>query len=154
MIIRCVILFFLVSIMPMYAQHFEWASSGSNLLTGYSSSCVTSDGRLIAAGQYEQPSYQIMSDEPEIFSGSGKGFPIERYSDQFFVTCYNAQGEIDWLLKSGKWCDHGRLLGVTSLADGTVVVAFRTSYMQQYVTVIQDDGTTQSVGFDRSGNSG
>ena len=95
-----------------------------------------------------------MSDEPEIFSGSGKGFPIDRYSDQFFVTCYNAQGEIDWLLKSGQWCDHGRLLGVTSLADGTVVVAFRTSYMQQYVTVIQDDGTTQSVGFDRSGNSG
>ena len=72
LIYRFIFIFLFTAIQDTTAQHFEWASSGSNILTGYSKSCVTSDGRLIAAGQYQTPSYRISDGDPVIYSGSGE----------------------------------------------------------------------------------
>lgn len=124
--VNLLLTFFLqFSLLPLFSQHFEWASSGSNMFVGYSTSCVTTDGRLIAGAQYEPPSYQISSDDAEIYSGSGKAFPFNKYFRQFIVTCYSAQGEIDWVIKENELCQNGNILGLSSLADGTVIVAFR-----------------------------
>jgi len=153
LIYRFIFVFLVIAIQVATAQHFEWASSGSNILTGYSKSCVTSDGRLIAAGQYQTPSYRIADGDPVIFSGSGDEFKMDYYKDQFFVTCYNAQGGIDWMIKGSEISNSGRINGVTSLADGTVVIAFKGSPANQHATRMNKDGSSESIYFDGYGRS-
>jgi hypothetical protein len=131
---------FFLSITTAFAQHFEWASSGSNLLTGYNVSCVTSDGRLIAGMQYEQPSYQISADETEIIGASGKGYPVNRYTNQFLLTCYDADGSIKWLVQSSNFSSGARILGVSSFQDGSVIVAFRSYQINHSVQEMGSDG--------------
>jgi hypothetical protein len=63
-----------------FAQNFEWASSGSNLYSGYTHSCVTIDGRLIAGMNYEQPSSHLNSDDVLLNSGTGKAFVFNKYN--------------------------------------------------------------------------
>ncbi len=135
-----------------FGQHFEWASSGSNMLVGYSSSCITTDGRLIAGAQYEPPSFQISEDEAEIYSGSGKAFSFNKYLSQFIVTCYSAQGDIEWIIKNNDLCSNGSILGLSSLADGTVIVAFK-GFPNSPVYIMDENGVEKGLHFSNYSNS-
>lgn len=119
------------SSLSSYSQHFEWAASGSNILSGYTESCVTPDGRLIAAGQYETPSYQISSDPVALFDGAGNEHKFSRYNNQLFVANFNSNGKLDWVFQGTQFGQWSTLLGVAPLADGRIVVAFR-GYNGQY----------------------
>lgn len=110
----------------IFAQNFEWASSGSNLLKGFSHSCITIDGRLITGMDYETPSYRISDDDVAINSGTGKVVPLNYYQNQMLVTCYSSEGEIDWMIQSGRDIGGARILGLTSMPDGNVVIAYRS----------------------------
>lgn len=109
------------------AQHFEWAASGSNLLTGYSHSCVTPGGRLIAAGQYEQLSGSLGPGNTELYSGTGSSFPLYGRQTQFFISSFSPKGEMEWMLSGAKIANWCRMKGITVLPDGTVAVAFTSS---------------------------
>jgi hypothetical protein len=108
------------------AQNFEWASSGSNLFSGFTHSCVTIDGRLIAGMNYEQPSSHLNSDDVLLNSGTGKAFVFNKYDSQIIISCYDQKGDIVWLVEGHKQLGEGQLLGLTSTPDGNVVVAFRS----------------------------
>lgn len=135
-----VVLFLLVSIFSreIHAQHFEWAASGSNILSGYKTSCITSEGRLIAAGQYETPSYQLSSDPVALFDGAGNEHKFDRYSNQLFVASFDASGLIEWTFNGTDLGEGTHLLGIAPLSDGRVVIAFRAYSLQLQPISIYD----------------
>jgi len=110
----------------IFAQNFEWASSGSNLYSGFTHSCVTIDGRLIAGMNYEQPSNHLNYDEVLLNSGTGKAFLFNKYNSQILVACYDQKGDIIWMVEGHKQLGEGQLLGITSMPDGNVIVAYRS----------------------------
>jgi hypothetical protein len=117
-------------ILPLSAQNFEWASSGSNLLSGFTHSCVTIDGRLITGMYYEQPSYRISDGDVTLNSGTGKAINLDYYRSQMLVTCYDQKGDILWMIKGTDNIGAGTILGITSLPDGNVVLAYRSHLMR------------------------
>ena len=119
-------LLFLASI-PLQSQHFEWASSGSSIFSGYSKSCITSTGRLAAAGEYNQPtSYIPGSGIPTLHSGTGQDFLFENYSSQVYATCFGQTGEMLWVFQSNKIMRDASLMGVASDPNGNVILAFQS----------------------------
>jgi hypothetical protein len=120
-----VIILLISSCLNGYSQHFEWAASGSNILAGYTESCVTPDGRLIAAGQYEAPSYHISTDPVALFDGAGNEQKLKEYGNYFFVGSFNSIGQLEWTIDGTEFGNSTVLLGVAPLSDGRVVVAFR-----------------------------
>lgn len=124
------ILILLLIGMSISAQNFEWASSGSNLFSGYTQSCVTVDGRLVAGMNYEQPSSHLNSDDVLLNSGTGKAFVFNKYDSQIIISCYDQKGDIVWLVEGHKQLGEGQLLGITSMPDGNVVVAFRSHHIR------------------------
>jgi hypothetical protein len=125
-----------------FAQNFEWASSGSNLYSGYTHSCVTIDGRLIAGMNYEQPSSHLNSDDVLLNSGTGKAFVFNKYNSQILISCYDQKGDIVWLVEGHKQLGEGQLLGLTSMPDGNVVVAYRSHHIRVPFTKVETN--TQS----------
>ena len=121
------------------AQNFEWAASGSRLHTGFHLSTVTVDGRLVAAGQYQQPSYDPMPGPVELYSGSGDVVPFDKYNNQMFVVCYNSKGNVDWTLYGGERLGGGTIHGLSSRQDGTVLIQFRSGYVPYCQTFINPE---------------
>lgn len=122
-----IFLILIFSVAPLSSQHFEWASSGSNLFNGYKTGCLTSDGKLVAAGQYEELSYMPPGTGfPVFFSGSGKEYRLQEMQTQCFIVCYDASGEILWKIDGQDLSYSNILLGVTAIDNGKTVVAFRT----------------------------
>ncbi len=115
------------------AQHFEWASSGSNFFTGYSHSAMTPDGHLLAGGNYSETGGSFGNIEM-VSSGGGKSFSLYGRRGQFFVCNYNDRGEIVWMLSSAEYLGGGILLGLSSLPNGNSVIAFRTSHLSRPFT--------------------
>lgn len=128
-LIVCILLLFVFQV-SVIAQNFEWASSGSNLFSGYTHSCVTIDGRLIAGMNYEQPSSVLNNDDVLLTSGTGKAFIFNRYDSQILVSCYDQKGDIVWMIEGHKLLGDGQLLGLTSLPDGNVVIAYRSYHIR------------------------
>ena len=120
------------------SQHFEWASSGSNISSGYMHSCVTVDGRLIAGGQYEQPSFYRGDEYPVFYTASGKEAKLPSRNGQLFVNCYSPAGEIEWAINSESLIGNGRLTGVASWPDGTVIIGFRAQSYRGSLTIVND----------------
>lgn len=119
-------LLWMLSNATIFAQNFEWASSGSNLFSGFTHSCVTIDGRLIAGMNYDQPSNHLNNDDVLLNSGTGKAFVFNRYDSQILIACYDQKGDIVWIIEGHKQLGDGTLLGITSMPDGNVIVAFRS----------------------------
>lgn len=116
---------FAFSYSTSFTQSFEWAASGSNLITGYSCSAVTPDGRLIAAGDYSVPSYQISSEEKGLYDGAGNLHKLQNaYSDQFFVSCMGPSGKMEWMISGSEYAANSRLRNVCAKPDGNIIVAF------------------------------
>ena len=140
-IISGIRLIFMLSFLSVSAQHFEWASSGSHIYAGYSKSCMTADGRLIAAGEYDQPTTYIAdSGIPTLHSGNGEDYVFDNYSSQIFVTGFGAQGQIEWVFGSKNLTQKARLKGVAPDKMGNVVLAFQAnSYIGFSFDIKQDD---------------
>jgi hypothetical protein len=128
----------LLQLISVKAQNFEWASSGSNIASGYMHSCVTVDGRLIAGGQYEEPSFYRGDENPVFYSASGKEAKLPSRNAQLFVNCYSSAGEIEWSINSQSMIGYGRLTGVASRPDGTVVIGFRAQSYRGSLTIVND----------------
>jgi hypothetical protein len=120
------------------AQHFEWASSGSNISSGYLHSCVTVDGRLIAGGQYEEPNFYRGDEYPVFYSASGNEVKLPTRNGQLFVNCYTPAGEIAWTINAESMIGNGRLTGVASWPDGTVIIGFRARSYRGSLTIVND----------------
>ena len=121
-------------------QHFEWAASGDNLITGYSTSCVTIDGKLIAGGNYETPSYSISSATQGFYDGQGKFYKLNNpYQSQMFINCFDADGKISWSLSGSDIAASTSLLGLTSKPNGDVIIAFRGSAPNEYPSSLFDE---------------
>lgn len=133
-------------IAKLSSQHFEWAASGSNLFVGYKTGCLTTDGKLIAAGQYEELSYSPPgTGYPVFYSGSGNEFRLEGLQTQCFIICYNTSGEVLWKIDGRDLSYSNTLLGVTAINDSKIVVAFRTAAnIRNYNLVKSDKNNNQS----------
>ena len=130
-----------------FPQSFEWAASGSNLITGYSCSAVTVDGRLVAGGDYSVPSYSISEDEKGLFDGAGSLVKLSNpYSDQFFVTCFSPSGGIAWTVFGSELAYNTRLKNICALPDGNVIIAFYASYYPGRINSFFDE-TGEIPGF-------
>lgn len=122
-----IIFFYFLGLSSLFAQHFEWASSGSHIYAGYSKSCMTADGRLVAAGKYDQPtSYIPGSGLPTLHAGNGTDFEFSNYSSQVFVTGFGTQGQIEWVCGSRSITRDADLLGLAPDQSGNVVLAFQS----------------------------
>lgn len=123
------------------AQHFEWASSGSHIFAGYSKSCMTADGRLIAAGEYSQPSSYIPgSGIPTLHSGTGEDFSFNNYGSHVFVTGFGTQGQIEWLFTTKSLVGDAYLKGVAPDQLGNVVLAFQPKSQIGFDFQIKENG--------------
>jgi hypothetical protein len=141
------VVLFATSIQLLTAQSFEWAASGSNLITGYSCSAVTVDGRLVAGGDYAVPSYSISQDEKGVFDGAGSLVKLSNpYSDQFFVTCFSPAGGIAWNVFGSQLAYDTRLKNICARPDGNVIIAFYASYYPGRINSFYDE-TGEIPGF-------
>lgn len=118
----------------VHSQSFEWAASGGNIYSGFSHSCVTVDGRLIAGQQVDELSYNPMGGSRELYDAAGSTRKLAHGGRQMLVVCYNAQGAIDWMLDGQSPIGSGFLSGISSRPDGTVIVAFSCSDLRYSCT--------------------
>lgn len=129
------------SFLGVSAQHFEWASSGSHIFAGYSKSCMTADGRLVAAGEYDQPtSYISGSGIPTLHSGTGEDFSFDNYSSQVFVTGFGMQGQIEWVFGTNSLTRDAYLKGIAPDQLGNVILAFQPKSYIDFSFEMKEDG--------------
>ncbi|MEX1188027.1 MAG: T9SS type A sorting domain-containing protein [Bacteroidia bacterium] len=135
-----IVLSLILNVHASSGQHFEWAASADNLITGYKTSAITVDGRLIAAGQYTVPSYSISNADKGFYDGAGKFYALDNpYQDQLFVTCFNDRGTLDWLISGSSIASNSSLLGVTTKSDGNVVIAFKCGGLPELPATLFDE---------------
>ena len=140
------LLFLLILELQINAQHFDWAASGSNIFSGFHTSCITHDGRLVAGVNYE-PTY--LGGVPSFYAGNGNEFEIESNQKQALVVSYNNLGNIEWIIDYKIFGRDSKVLGLTAKSNGEIVVAYTSGYINRdiiYVTPNENDKTKRYSG--------
>lgn len=118
------------------AQHFDWASSGSGMLTGMSHAIITKQGKLITGMQYDQPSYYPMNQMPVIYSANGDSIAFGMIQSQMIVFGYDTKGNIEWTLRGDRFASNTELLGIASTKNGNTIIAHRAYEMAGDIKIL------------------
>ncbi len=150
-----ILLFLLFIVSKINAQHFEWASTSSNLFSGFKGGVMDAKGNFVVAGEMPQLNY-YSGGEALLYDSEGKGTKVTDYRSCLLVVSYTPEGKINWVnkIKQGETSSL-ETGGITADNKGNIFVLVKAE-SRIYISSAEDEeygrGSTLSEKVDEDEN--
>jgi hypothetical protein len=151
-----------LTVLKASAQHFEWASTSSNLYSGFKVAVVDQSENIIVAGEAALPNFVV--GDSWLHSSNGDSIKVNVFENPLLIVSYNPSGHINWMRRviGGRY--PAKVHGIVRGSDNKIYVLGSSSesaffpelkqkigYHHCFIYCLKTDGTPLWIKEDTSG---